>query len=347
MSDAPFRPPFAPDPALVSPTPATMGEVLDPVPFADLYRLAGEEGLPYFARVNARGDVELFLIFESVDAFSEATSDAVSVEFKTYQNKLLAVLWTLNDPLHPLGFPLTFDIQRTEERHMALRLVEQAETPVHYLAFEQGHLTHIFTETITFSAEERKQAEAYIRHLYEAGEDTRPLEAEVREEAIASIPATALPDDVLSGEGVAYVLHYGRMREKHGEEQAQHLLMRTLQQAVWVMRRHSRSEVRSCAFTVWAAEQGACLHLFVTPALTDLFPVVHTSEDESNPFTRFLLALPEFAETQEGRPLAVGAYPILRYEAGKLYHLELNEDTQRHLAALFIRHNPAGANPYR
>jgi hypothetical protein len=346
MSDTLFRPVYTPDPSLASPSPATMGEVLDPVRFADLYRLAGEEGLPYFARVNASGDVELFLIFESVDSFSESTRDAVSVEFKTYRNKLLAVIWTLTDPLDPLGFPLAFDIRQAEERYMALRMVEQAETPLHYFAYEEGRLTHIFTEAITFSDEEAARVEEYIRLLYEGRQESLPVDAEVREEVMATIPATSLSEDVLSTEGVAYVLRYDRMRKKYGEEQAQHLLMSTLQQAVWVMRRHSRSEVRSSAFTVWAAEQGEILHLFVTPILSGLFPVVHSSEDESNPFTRFLLALPEFVETWEGSPLSVGAYPILRYAAGKLYHLELNEETQQQLAALFARNNPAQANPY-
>lgn len=323
-----------------------MGEVLDPVRFADLYRLAGEEGLPYFARVNGEGEVGLFLVFESVDSFSESTRDAVSIEFKTYRNKLLAVIWTLSDPLEPLGFPLAFDIKKEEERYMALRMVKQPVTQLHYLAFEDGQLTHIYTEEISFTPEEAKRAEEYVRYLYEDKGESLPQEAEVREEPISTLPATSLSDQALAEQGVAYVLRYDRMRKKHGEEQAQHLLMSTIQQAVWIMRRHSRSEVRSSSFTIWVAEQGEMLHLFVTPGLFHLFEVVHTSEDEANPFTRFLLALPEFVETREGSPLSMGAYPILRYDAGRLFHLELNEETQRHLAALQSQLHPGEANPY-
>jgi hypothetical protein len=341
-----FRPQISPDSSLASPSAETLGEVLDRDRFADLYRLVEGEGLPYFARVNGEGGVELFLVFESVDAFSESTRDAVSVEFKTYRNHLLAIIWTLTDPLNPLGFPLKFDIKKAEDRYMALQVLEQPETPLHYFAFEDGRITHIYTEAITFTPGEAARAEGYIRHLYDGTEEALPQEAEVREEAIASIPATALADETLTAEGVAYILRYGRMREKLGEDKAQHLLMSTIQQAVWVMRRHSRSEVRSSSFTVWAAEQGELLYLFVTPGLFDLFEVVHTSEDEANPFTRFLFALPEFVETQEGVPLSIGAYPILRYESGKLYHLELDEETQRHLAALHARTLSHSSNPY-
>jgi hypothetical protein len=342
----PFRPHISPDPALASPSPRTLGEVLAPDVFADLYRLAAEEGLPYFARLNAAGEVELFLVFESVDAFSESTRDAVSVEFKAYQNKLLAVIWTLSDPQNPLGFPLAFDIKQPEERYMALRMLEQPETLLHYLAYEEGQLTHIFTEAITFGPAEIARVQETIRSLYEGKREALPEETEVREEPIASIPAVSLPDSVLTEAGVGYLLQFERMREQHGREAAEHLLMSTVQQAVWVMRRHARSEVRSSAFTVWVAEHGQLFCLAVTPGLFHLFEVVHTSEDEFNPFHRFLLALPEFVETRELIPLELGAYPILRYDAGKLYHLELDEATQKHLANLHARLHPDRPNPY-
>jgi hypothetical protein len=341
-----FRPHISPDPSLASPSEETQGGVLAPDVFADLYRLAGEEGLPYFARLNAAGQVELFLVFESVDAFSESTRDAVSVEFKAYQNKLLAVIWTLSDPQNPLGFPLSFDIKQPVERFMALRMLEQPKTLIHYLSYEGGQLTHIFSEAITFSAEEAARVQETIRSLYEDRRDALPEETEVREEPIATIPAVTLPDNVLTEEGVAYLLRFDRMREKHGGEGAEHLLMSAVQQAVWVMRRHARSEVRSAAFTVWVAEHGPLFYLVVTPGLFHLFEVVHTSEDESNPFHRFLLALPEFVETKELAPLQAGAYPILRYDSGKVYHLDLDEGTQKHLAALHARLHPGRRNPY-
>jgi len=346
MTRQPFRPEVVPDPSLRSPTAATQGEVLDATNFADLYRLAGEEGLPYFARLNAAGDVELYLVFESVDAFSEATRDAVSVEFKTYRDKLLAVIWTLHDPIQPLGFPLAFDIKRPEEHHMALRMLEQEQTLLHYLSYEAGLLTHIYTEAITFSPQEASRAKAMIRSLYEGRTEDVPSEAAVQEEAVQTISALELPDQVLEETGVAYLIDYARLRQKHGDEGAQHLLMSAVQQAVWVMRRHARSEVRETAFTVWAAEQGEQLRLIVTPSLSHVFEVVHMSADEANPFARFLLALPEFVRTEEAVPLEWGAYPLIRMENGRLFHLELDEAVQEKLQHLFASRWPAASNPY-
>jgi len=129
-----FLPQLTPDSTLLSPDESTQGEVLDKEKYHDLYKLVEEDGLPYFTRLNGHGEVELYLIFETVDAFSEQTRDAVSIEFKTYQNKLLAVIWTLTDPLQPLGFPLSFDIRSAEERSMALTILQQPFTFLHYLA---------------------------------------------------------------------------------------------------------------------------------------------------------------------------------------------------------------------
>ncbi|KZE47035.1 hypothetical protein AV540_20840 [Brevibacillus parabrevis] len=342
-----FNPVLAPDPALRSPAKETQGEVLDKHDFSDLYQLASEAGLPYFARLNGTGEVELYLVFESVDAFVEQTRDAVSVEFKTYQGKLLGVIWTLSDPLQPLGFPLTFDIQLAEQRGMALRMLEQPCTLLHYLAYGEGELTHIYSESIFFSAGEVERTREMIRSLFEGKVETIPQEAQVREEEMRSIAALSFPDTVFTEEGLAFVLDYRRMQAVHGEEGAQHLLMSTVRQAVWVMRRHARSEVRESAFTVWVAERGELLDLIVTPGLGHLFEVIHMAEEDANPFSRFLLTLPEYVETKEVSALGLGAYPLLRYENGVLYHLELDENVQAHLQALFVKAFPGMPVPYQ
>ncbi|WP_230077238.1 hypothetical protein [Brevibacillus sedimenti] len=173
-----------------------------------------------------------------------------------------------------------------------------------------------------------------------------PSEAAVQEEVVQTISALELPDQVLEETGVAYLIDYARLRQKHGDEGAQHLLMSAVQQAVWVMRRHARSEVRETAFTVWAAEQGEMLRLIVTPSLSHVFEVVHMSADEANPFARFLLALPEFVRTEEAVPLEWGAYPLIRMENGRLFHLELDEAVQEKLQHLFASRWPAASNPY-
>ncbi|WP_139490157.1 hypothetical protein [Brevibacillus dissolubilis] len=386
---AQLYPTLTPDPTRHSPTAETMGELLDRAAFLDLYETAIVEGIPYFARINGTGDVELYLVFESVDAFSEATDESVSVEFKTYQNKLLAVIWTLSDPENPLGFPLTFDVHNERERYMAYRLVEQAETAIYYLAPEQERLLHIFSETVTFSGNEREQVRGMIGFLFnrsagqtesahesaetdqaagnsinhsastpvtdpkaihpasnQADYDADAVQSEIKEEPIVSVDAMTLSDTILQDSGVAYQFAYDRLIAEHGEEGAQHLLMSTVHQALLVMRRHNRSEVRETACTVWVGEREQILSIYITPGLFDLFEVVHTSEDEANPFSRFLLAIPEFIQTQEGAPLAEGAYPIFRFDQGRLSHLELDEAFQARLAERFAKDYPSMSNPY-
>ncbi|CAM3526662.1 hypothetical protein EDM52_20805 [Brevibacillus invocatus] len=341
-----FYPKINPDATIASPDGSTQGEVLDRQRFRDLYELSEAQGLPYFARMDAEGHVELFLVFESVDAFSEQTKDAVSLEYKTYQQKLLAVIWTLSDPMQPLGFPLSFDIQKAEDRYMALQMLEQPHTSLHYLAYEEGALTHIYTEEIYLSAAEVTRVQQMIRALYEGKADSLPDDAVVEEEESKTIPAICLPDSVLQETGIAYVIDHHQLGVERGEEAAHHLLMSTVQQAVWVIRRHSRSEVREAAFTVWAAERMDMIYLVVTPTLDDLFEVVHQSDEELNPFARFMMMLPEFAQSEEVHPLQLGAFPILRYESGRLYHLEIDAHTQEHLARLFEKSARAGQNPY-
>lgn len=346
MGDA-FWPVIMADPTLCSPSEETQGDVLDQQSFADLYQLVKEEGLPYFTRLRADGDVELYLVFESIEEFSEATSDAVSIEFKTYQDKLLAVIWTVTDPIHPLGFPLTFDIKKETDRFMALRMLEQAAVQIHYLSFENDRITHIFTEEATFSAQETERTQGYIRRLYEGKSSNHDAEAEeVKEEPIRSIDADTLAEQVLLEKGVSYSLHYGTLANREGQEAAQNLVMGTVHQAMLVMRRHARSEVRESSFTVWVAQQEETLAVIISPALDHLFAAADTFEEGANPFSRFLQELPEFLETKDVSPLQLGAYPILRYQAGRLFHLELSEETQHHLAHLYEKERSSAANPY-
>ncbi len=344
-----FRPTVVWDPSLVSPSARTMGEWLPPDTFADLYRLVRDEGMPQFARVDAEGNVELYLVFESVDDFSEATRDQVYLEWKTYRDHLLLIVWTLNDPKNPLGFPVPLAVRESRDRYMALRFLDQPETWIHYLAYSDERLLHIYSEAIQFPPGEKQRVEEMIRRVWEGKTDTAEDAAddEVREEPVHSVPAVTLSDDVLGEDGVAYVLDHARLTERHGAHQAEELVMGAVNQALWVMRRHNRSEVRECSFTIWVAEQAPHLFVMITPGLHDLFEVVHESEDEANPFSRFLLRLPEFVETREASPLSLGAYPIMRYERGRLYHLELDDSVTDKLVALHARLFPGQPSPYK
>ncbi|UFJ41676.1 hypothetical protein LOK74_03945 [Brevibacillus humidisoli] len=351
MKDRQLMPTISPDPSLRSPTQETMGQILSSAGYTDLYRLVEAEGLPYFPRIDAAGDVELYLVFESVEEFSKATRDELSIDWKTYRDKLFAVVWTLTDPIEPLGFPIAFDIGEERERYMALRLVQQPLTWIHHLAFQEGQLIHIYSETVSFSPAERDQVYRMAERLFadndkEQSHCSAAGDEEIREEELTTVDADSLGDSTLLESGVAYQFDYAAMEQRHGEEHAQVLLMEALNRALLVMRRHARSDVRSQSFIVWVAKAPPYLSMIVTPGMDHLFEVVHSAEEEANPFTRFFLTLPDFVETRELQPLAVGAYPIIRSEQGRPLHLELTETFQRRLKTLFDTYWPATPNPY-
>lgn len=342
------KPVIIPDPAALPLSLATMGDVLDREAYPDLFRLVEEEGLPYFARLNAQGNVELFLVFDQVETFSQETGDEVHLEWKTYQDKLLAIIWTVSDPIQPLGFPLTFDIKRPEHHFMALRLMEQPSIPLHHLAFQNGMLIHIYSEELRLEEGERERVRLLIDRLAsgEYFEETVVRDEEIREEPSVTVSARELPDSVLVETGKGFLIHYENMKQRLGEEQAQTQLMQTVHAATLVMRRHPRSEVRESRFTVWAAERSPYAMIAVTPGLDDLFELIHMSEDESHPFVRFVLALPDFVETQDVQPLRWGAYPIMRYENGKVVHVDLDETIQEKLRDLHQQTFPQDVVPY-
>ncbi|MGC5326657.1 hypothetical protein [Brevibacillus sp. SYSU BS000544] len=336
--NGPFRPEVTPDQTILSPSEGTITKVLGKISFPDLYDLVHDQGLSYFPRMDAQGNVELFLVFDSIDSFSQSTHAEVYVEFKTYEEKLLAIIWTLNDPRNPLGFPIPFHIPTERDRYLALRLLEQQQTWIHYLAYETDQIVHIYSEAIQFPEDEKTVIEEQIRHLYEG---TSPSEE------VASLPASTLSPSALLEEGKAYVFDYQKMVTAQGEEEAQLMVMQAVHQAITVMHRHFTSEVRESTFTIWVAEKLPYLYLFVTPSLEELFAKPQDSEEEENPFTRFLSAIPEFVETTDGQPLQAGAYPIMRYEKGKWHHLELDESFQQTLLQLFDQQIDNQVNPYQ
>lgn len=335
---------------LRSPTANTMGDILSEELYADLYAKVRDKGLPYFARVNEAGTVELYVVYEQIEAFHEAMEEHTTLECRTYREKLLMVIWTISDPRHPLGYPLTFDCSDEQERILASTLASQDEIHLHHLWFSGNLLIHIYTDTINWSAGEKRRAKQLIEHLSEPinKEKGTVLAEEVREEPIASRSAILLPAEQCCKEGIAYLFDYAELVKKHGGETGAHgVVMNALNQALLVMRRHARSEVRETTFTIWVAELSGVLKIYLAPGLSDVFAVVHESEDDLNPFSKFLLAIPEFLRTEETEPLAEGAYPILMFEHSRLYHLELDLAVQQRLGELFAEMYPdAYKNPY-
>jgi len=341
MAEA-FFPHIEIDQTRSSPSSHTMGDVLPASEFADLYVTVRDEGLPYFARVNGKGEVEVYIVYESIESFQESTQDVSTIEFTSYRDSLLAIIWTVTDPIRPLGFPLAFHCKNERERFMALQLANQPQTSIYHLLFSDDLLIHIYTETVVFSEKEKHRVVELVQQLYES------MESVPVPDQIPSISAASLPDQVLDEEGTAYIFDYGRLIDRCTEEAASTLLMNTLHQSLLVMRRHSRSEVRESSCTIWVAESENFLSIYITPNLSSLFEADADSEGEANPFARFLCAIPEFVATEKATPLRAGAYPIFRFERSNLYHLELEETIQEKLAGLYetkIEKN-AGKNPY-
>ncbi|MFM1653993.1 hypothetical protein ACI7RC_18100 [Brevibacillus sp. B_LB10_24] len=340
MADHKMREDFA------SPSEETLGEILPPGPFADVYRAGKVDGLPCFARLNAAGAVELYLVFESIDAFSELTEGAVTADWKTYQRRLLAVIWTRNDPVQPLGFPLSFDMTAEQDQQMVRGLLEQPQTQLFHLALLDDQLIHVFTDEIRFSAAQKREVEQMIQRLSAPvrhdDDESAPADSEVREAPIQSIPAAALSDDILVEAGTAYTVDFAHLEQTYGAKQAEAMLMSAVYQALLVMRRHGRSQVRETAFTVWAAQCSPYTSIVITPELSSLF----ADKSDENPFLRLLVQLPGFVEHRRDIPLSLGAFPIMRYERGTLLHVELEEPVIARLAALFARLHPGAANPY-
>jgi hypothetical protein len=50
---------------------------------------------------------------------------------------------------------------------------------------------------------------------------------------------------------------------------------------------------------------------------------------------------------EDASPLQAGAYPLLRYEKGRLYHLELDEQVQLRLSELHQEAFSGHINPYQ
>lgn len=344
-----FYPEIIPDLTIQSPSERTITRALSKDAFSDLYELVHEQGLSYFPRINAEGDVELYLVFESIDAFTQSTHAEVYVEFKTYQDKLLAIIWTLNDPQNPLGFPIPFHIPTDQDRYMALRLLEQKQTWIHYLAYPTNQIIHIYSEAIQLPETEKSRIEAQVRKLYDGSgtTDEQDSDEEIKEHEAETIPASTLSQRTLLEEGKGFVFDYKRMLATHGEEGAQVTVMQAVHQALTVMHRHYTSQVRESTFTVWVAENASLLYLFVTPSLDELFDDLQGNEEEENPFSRFLLTIPEFVESVDGQPLRAGAYPIMRYDQGQWYHLELDEAFQQTLKRLFDEQIGNQLNPYQ
>lgn len=337
------RPDAPVEPARV-PNEQTVGQRLEPETFSAVYRAVLEEGRTHAALWDG-ASVHLLLVFPDVADFDELVDKALSLGFSQHGSRWIAVVWAEGDPEKPVGFPYTFDVARETDRWLAARLLEQESVWLHHLAHDgAGGLVHIFSERLPLPDDEQEEG----RRLLEAAREATTDEGEPAW-SMETISAAALPDDALTAEGIGYIVDYGALVERDGEEGAQKALMEAVHRALVIVKRHPRADVREATFAVWAnarAEGPAdrprrVVTLFVAPA-----PEAWRQDEAADPFLAVLEAWPVFVRRERGVPLATGAYPFVRYAGGRLVHLELDKDARVRLFRLFAARWPDRPNPY-
>jgi len=335
--DAPIQPARAPNGD-------TVGQRLDPGRFSDVYRLVLEEGRTYTGLWDG-ASVHLLLVHPDVEAFDELVDRDLWLGFSQQGSRWIAVVWAEGEAEKPVGFPYTFDVAREADRWLAARLLGQTSAWLHHLAHDgAGALVHIFSERLPLTDAAREEGRRLLAAARAAAtEGGEPMWA------ATTASAAALPDDVLAAEGIGYLVDYGALVEREGEEGAQEALMEAVHRALVVCRRHPRADIREATFSVWVAEGTdgpvaplrRLVTLFVAPA-----PDRWDRDATADPFWAMLEADPVFVGRERGRPLAAGAYPIVRYEGGRLVHLELDEEARARLFCLFAVRWPDRPNPY-
>ncbi|ERM16345.1 hypothetical protein [Brevibacillus laterosporus] len=326
-----------------SPDAQTSGEVLSTDFYASLYQVVHEEGYPCFGRLNDQGVAELYLVFEDIDAFSQAVEGLSTVEFRTYKEQLLLIVWTIYDESTPLGFPLSFLPQVPVERTWLHALLEQPDLELFFLAREQDLLVHIFTEVLTLSSTERSNVYQMLQELDARTHNPLILEGADEQEGrneIISKSALELPDDLLLQQGEAYDFLYQIHLQTH-QDQAEHVLMESLYKALHMLSRHPVSHIREADLLVWVYGNEQTFSIYTSPSLRSMY---HTQQDD--PFLELFRRFPAFQSIREISPLKEGAFPIFQREAGCFYHLELNHEMQNKLARLFSHIDQTSANPF-
>jgi hypothetical protein len=332
----------------------TCGEVLVKDQYFDIYRDVFEEDRRYFARWNESETLDLILAFQSIEDFSESSKSKTTLEFNRHADQFLLIVWTLTDPQNPLGFPIKFNLQDNLQHKAITQLLDQSQLWVHCLASEDEHLVHVYSELLSISEEDQQDGK---RLLLSRGEQNDMAVEEGSQTNFNTIEITmdaGYTDDLLTASGIGYSIDLSSLVNKHGEEEARERIMSGIMQALYIVKRHPRSEARESSFFVWAAEadeltqrgEGArMLTIYITPPLEHIFEIIHISNDEENPFSRVFLSFTEFLRTEFESPLHRGAYPILTYKQGEIALVQLDGQLQQRLAHLYQTER-GNNNPY-
>ncbi|WP_134700220.1 hypothetical protein [Ammoniphilus sp. YIM 78166] len=328
----------------------TVGCILDEPRFSDLYFLIREEGQLYFSREDSLGKMDIIIVFDNIDDFTESSGSNILLECKTYKDRMIFVVWTLTDPENPLGFPIAFSMTDRVEREQFRRLIEQEQVWIHYLAIEEESLIHIFSEAYTLPQQEKEEWFQQVKALMDHNSSEQSKDDQ-EEPLIRS--AMGVSEKLLLQEGIGYALDFTSLVNKYGVQQAEERLLESLLHALSSIKNHPSSGVRESTFLLWVEEkrewgkdgkEARLLTVYMSPPLTELLAVVHDQQMEENPISTALLSMPEFLVTVQGRPIEEGAFPIMEYNRGEVIHLELDEEFQERLSKLYD--GPGEKNPY-
>jgi len=325
-------------------TSATIGEWLQKGEYMDLYEEIWEQGNRYFSRQGGNGDVDLVIVFQDIEDFSESTTSQTTIDFQRHKDRLFLVVWTLNDLSNPLGFPIPFSISEPDELHKLEKIKEQSKVWIHYLALEDEQLIHIYSESTPLP-------EIELNKELKLQEAPSVSQGENEEEQIYEKEADKLSDEQLLQTGFGYAIDFSSMINKLGEEASEEKLMTAVHEAVLRMRTHPFPKIRDSNFLIWVAEKrnrikpdmdSRLLTIFISSDQEEIIDFDGATEEE-NPFTTILLTLPEFLATLQASPIEHGGYPIMEYDAGKLMHIQLDKEFRQRLSKFW---SGEGVNPY-
>lgn len=321
----------------------SLGQWLSRDEYPDLYEEVWEQGNRYFYRQGENGNIDLVLVFQDIEDFSESTESQTTIEIQRHKDRIFLVVWTLHDLTNPLGFPIPFSISNGDELEELKIMMAQSKVWIHYLAMEEDQPIHVYSESVQLPKFELKELELHVEPTVQ-NED-------IEEEQIYEKEADKLSEEQLLQWGIGYAIDFSSMIHKHGEEASEERLMTAVHEAVWRMRTHPFPKVRDSNFLIWVAEKrnktkpdgdSRLLTVFISSNHDEMVDFDGSTEEE-NPFTTVLLTLPEFLATLQAQPIEHGAYPIMEYDSGKLMHIQLDGEFRQKLAELW---DGQGVNPY-
>jgi hypothetical protein len=324
----------------------TAADILKKDEYCDIYEEVFNQENFYFWRMTANGSVELVLVFRDIEDFDRSLEAQVVFDYRLHKDRFFFVVWTLSDPIHPLGFPIGFSTTVENDRLALAQLFQQSEIVVHFLSLLDDELLHIYTQFFDFTQEEKQRANAEYQV-----KASRSEIIEKKNNSYLIRDGSTLKDQQLSETGLGYLLDFSSLKNKANEESAKEKLMAAILTAVEMFKNHPRTEVRNSSFIVWVGEKreentngdaAILLEFYMTPPLNEFVDVVSDDQTRENPLSTVLLAFPEFLTTLEARPVDRGAYPLLQYKSQSIWHLEPNDKLESRLAAL----SGGRPNPY-